>query len=218
MAWEVPIRRVGASLGSGDYDELRIETERGDVAAREYPAAGARAGVVLVGGAGGGWDTPARGLYPRVAATLADENVAALRIRFRNPRDLDEATHDVLAGLSVLRGKGVRVLGLVGHSLGGAVVIRAAALADEVRAAVALATQSLGTDAAPRLAPRCALLLLHGTADRVLPVACSEEVYELAHEPKRMHLYEGADHGLEEAAEQVEREVLGFLRDRLRAA
>lgn len=48
-------------------------------------------------------------------------------------------------------------------------------------------------DVVNKIAPR-PLLLMHGTADRVIPAFQSEALYERAGEPKELWLVEGADH------------------------
>lgn len=193
------------------YQPVRLVTDRGDVACRFYEALGARRGAVWVGGAGGGWDTPARDLYPRLCQELLSEGIASLRVRFRNPRVLDEAVHDVQAGLAFLRGKGADTLALVGHSFGGAVVIQAAEADVAVRTVVALATQSYGAEPAARLGPRCSVLLIHGTADEVLSAGCSRHVYHIAQDPRRLILYPGAGHVLDEAADEVHQVVRDWI-------
>lgn len=200
------------------YQPVRLVTNRGDVACRFYEAPGARHGAVWVGGAGGGWDTPARNLYPRLCQDLLREGVASLRVRFRNPRVLDEAVHDVQAGLAFLRGKGVDVLALVGHSFGGAVVIQAAEADAGVRTVVALATQSYGAEPAAWLGPRCSVLLLHGTDDEVLPASCSRHVYHIAQDPKHLILYPGTGHVLNEAADEVHQVVRDWILSALGSA
>ncbi len=52
------------------------------------------------------------------------------------------------------------------------------------------------------LAPK-PLLLIHGTADVILPPRCSELIYERAAEPKRLMLFEGADHRLTGKGEEL---------------
>jgi esterase/lipase len=47
------------------------------------------------------------------------------------------------------------------------------------------------------------ILLIHGTDDDVLPSTCASYVYNKASNPKRIILFEGAKHGLDEAAEEV---------------
>jgi fermentation-respiration switch protein FrsA (DUF1100 family) len=53
-----------------------------------------------------------------------------------------------------------------------------------------------------RLAPR-PLLLVHGTADTILDCAASQDIYDRALEPKRLVLYEGADHSLVSCADEL---------------
>lgn len=48
-------------------------------------------------------------------------------------------------------------------------------------------------EAAPQLAPR-PLLLIHGTADSLIPVEHGKRVFEAAGQPKELWLYEGVDH------------------------
>jgi hypothetical protein len=106
----------------------------------------------------------------------------------------------------------VASVALVGHSFGGAVVIQAAAASPAVRTCVPMSTKSYGADAAAELSPRCSILLAHGTADEILPPRCSEYVYRIAGEPKKLLLKEGARHGLDEWAD----ELPGILRDWIR--
>ena len=138
-------------------------------------------------------------------------------MRFRNPTDLEEAVHDVSTGLRYLQQEGVERLGFVGHSFGGAVVIEASTTTPLARAVVTLATQSYGADRVGKLNRNCAILLIHGTRDHVLAAANSQYVHRLAHEPKRLQLYPGASHGLDEAAEDVEQLVYEWLMTYLQA-
>lgn len=203
-AWPPEAQLTGVEdQGEKDgYRQLVLRTARGPVHARLYGTPGAQAAAIMVGGVGGGFASPARGLYARMCQRLCSEGIAALRVRFRDPRQVREAAHDVLAGVRVLGEAGVSRVGLVGHSFGGAVVITAGAVAEEVVTVVALSSQSYGADQAANLAPR-SLLLVHGTADEVLPPACSRYIHELARPPKRLHLLRGARHGLDEAREEV---------------
>lgn len=173
-------------------------------------AGGAVAGVLMVGGVGGGFDSPARGLYERLSAELLTTGRAALRVRFRDPRDLDDCTTDVRAGIAVLAEHGVTRTALVGHSFGAAVVIRAAAAEPRVATVITLAAQSHGADAAALLGTR-PLLLVHGTADRVLPASCSAWIAEIASGPAELVLVDGAAHGFDADAEHVDELVRGWL-------
>ncbi|HUE75938.1 MAG TPA: alpha/beta hydrolase [Chloroflexota bacterium] len=200
------------------YQEVRLATSRGDIDCRYYRAPNAQKGAIWVGGVGGGFDTPAQGIYPRLCEDLVSEGTSSLRVRFRHPTILTEAVLDVLAGLNYLENEGVRAAALIGHSFGGAVVIQAAAQAPLVRTIVTLATQSYGTTPVSNLGPGCSVLAIHGLADRVLPYSCSEAVARNAHEPKKLILYEGADHSLDEVAEEVYRAVRDWIVERLSEA
>lgn len=207
--------RLGAA-GVEGYRPVILETDRGAVEARHYAADGASRGAVWIGGVGGGFDTPARGLYPRLAGDLRDHAIQSLRVRFRYPTKLDEAVHDTLAGLDFLAGQGVERAAVIGHSFGGAVAIQAAAARpDLVRAVVTLATQGYGTDAAQTL--DVPLLLIHGEADEILAPQCSMYVHRMAREPKKLVLMPGAGHCLDETAEAVCREVGDWLKEGLGA-
>src|SRR3712207_5545631 len=63
---------------------LRLNTDRGDIIGRYHPvtanAPTKELGVVWVGGAGGGLDGPARGLYVEAAERLQAAGVAGLRL------------------------------------------------------------------------------------------------------------------------------------------
>ncbi len=205
---DIPEREAG-------YRPLILETDRGKVPCRYYAAPGAHKGVIWVGGTGGGWDTPARGLYPHLAKELMEEGFSSLWVRFRVSTWLRECVCDVAAGLLYLADEGVRVAGLVGHSFGGAVVIRTAAGSTMVRTVVALAGQSSRAEQASQLGPRCSLLLAHGTGDEVIPSSCSESIFHLAREPKELVLFEGAGHALDEAAADVRELVRAWLKARL---
>lgn len=193
------------------YDTVEIATDRGAILCHYYEAQGARDGVVMVGGVGGGFDTPARGLYSRLAQDLPNHRISALRVQYRHPADLVESTLDAILGLRYLESRGITAAGVVGHSLGGAVAIQAAANVPAVRAVVTIATQAAGTGPITTLTGRVAILLVHGDADPVLPYASSEEVYQRAGEPRRLIIYEGAGHTLDETAESLYVEVEEWL-------
>jgi hypothetical protein len=211
--------RRGGRTAEG-YETVVLATSRGDVETRYYAASGgaaATAGAVFVGGAGGGFDTPVRGwLYPRLSEQLSrDDAIACLRVRYRHPNDLAESTLDVMAGVAFLESEGVEHIALVGHSFGGAVVIQAAAASPSVRTCVPMSTQTYGVDSAPDLSPRCSILLAHGKADDVLPHRCSEYVYGIAREPKKLLLKEGARHGLDEWSDELPGILRAWIRTEL---
>ncbi len=211
---------IGGRAEDGHHP-VRMETDRGTVEARHYPAGpagpgGGRLGAVWLGGAGGGFDSPARGLYPRLCAELAGAGITSLRIRFRNPHSLEEAVQDTLSGLTFLGRQGVHHVALTGHSFGGAVAVQAAASnRGAVCTVVTLATQGFGTEPVRDLG--CPILLVHGEADEVLSPLCSIHVHRMAREPRKLVLMPGAGHRLDETAEAVCREVRDWIRANLRA-
>ena len=181
---------------------------------------GASNAVIWVGGVGGGWDTPARELYPHLCQKLIIKDINSLRVCFRYPTDLYKSVLDVIEGIHFLEQQGVESVGLVGHSFGGAVVIQAgtASSSDTVRTVVTLSTQSYGAEGVSRLKQGSSILLIHGTDDKVLPPYCSSYVYSLANDPKEIIFYRGATHGLDEAAEQVHQMVHDWLVKHLKKA
>lgn len=203
------------SVGDEGFRTVTMETDRGPVEGRFYPAPGPDGGAAVaalwVGGIGGGFDSPARGLYPRLCADLVGDGIASLRVRFRDPRDLEEAVHDVLCGLTFLGRQGIHHVALVGHSFGAAVAIQAGASnRGAVCTVVALATQGHGTEPARDLP--CPILLIHGEADEILSPGCSLHVHRIAREPKKLVLIPGSGHALDETSEAVCREVRDWLR------
>jgi len=92
-----------------------------------------------------------------------------------------------------------------------AIVAQAAANSDGVRSVVLISTQSHGIEAIAQVRSCCSTLVIHGTADEVLPPECSTYAYDLAPEPKRLSLYEGAHHGLDEGGVRLRREVCDWI-------
>ncbi len=179
------------------WEGRTLETRGGPVQVRWYVPSAANAAVAFVGGVGGGFDTPGRDLYPRLAEDLAAAGVGSLRVRFRDPRSLPEATSDLCAGIDALQSSAsIAQLAVVGHSFGGAVVIRAALARPSVVAVVTLATQSAGTDRVGDLARP--LLLIHGDEDLVLPWQASAAVARRAGDVADLRILHGAGHGLSE--------------------
>ncbi|MDP6040722.1 MAG: dienelactone hydrolase family protein, partial [Candidatus Latescibacteria bacterium] len=126
---------------------------------------------------------------------------------FRNSGEFEDSEHDVEAGLSYLYREGFRSVALVGHSFGGAVVIRVATRVSMVRTVVTLASQSSGADGVADLGVDCSILLLHGTDDPIVPHGCSQYLHELAQAEKKLLLCPGADHFFEPLGEIVQQRI-----------
>jgi hypothetical protein len=193
-------------------ERLRLETNAGTIHGRLHPSeADGDAAVLWVFGAGGGLGGPAGGLYPRLAEQLRPQGVSSLRLDYRRAGYLEESVLDTLMGIAYLQTRGKTRVVLVGHSFGGAVVITAGAVSDEVVAVAALSSQTYGAGAVGRLSPR-PVLFIHGEADEVLPDTCSRSLYAKADEPKELILYPGCRHGLDQCREELDRNLLAWLR------
>ena len=211
---ELSIQGVTAHERADGAVDVSISTSRGELAAILHPCEGESGAALFIGGALGGFDGPGHGLYPRLAATLTDPEepggLTSLRLHYRRPGEFQECVLDVLGGLSFLKGIGARRVAIVGHSFGAAVAIKAGELSEQVTGVAALSSQLHGTHSVERLAPK-SLLLAHGTADGVLECAASRDIYDRALEPKRLVLYEGADHMLAQCADELFELLRGWL-------
>lgn len=106
--------------------------------------------------------------------------ISSIRVHYRYPTHLDESIIDIIAGIEFLEHTGIQPVGFVGHSLGGSVVIEAAAaVANIIRTVVTLSTQKYGAvDTVSQLRQCCSILLIHGTDDDILLPSCSSCVYK----------------------------------------
>jgi len=202
---------------------LRLRTTRGEIPlivhapevhAPEASAAEAPARAVLcISGALGGFDGPGM-LYVRLGQELPRLGITLVRLNYRMPNEFGECVLDTMAGLTFLKAMQYERAAIIGHSFGGAVAINAGTLAPMVTTVIAVSSQLAGAHVVAELAPR-PLLLLHGTADAILPHECSERLYERAREPKTLELFPGVGHRFTEAADQLLETVRGWLLERV---
>ena len=204
-------------VDEGELDPLRLQlrlgTTRGDIEALLDVSDGQPGAVVFCSGAMGGEHEvigPGGRVYERLAGELPALGVSTLRIHYRMAGEFEECVLDVLGACSFLSGVGAERVVLVGHSFGGAVVIKAGQILPIVCGVVSLSPQLFGTRQVEQLGKP--LLLVHGTADAILHHAASEDIYERAQEPKRMVLIPNGGHGLAEDPETVHDEVSSFIR------
>jgi fermentation-respiration switch protein FrsA (DUF1100 family) len=211
---DLRLNRVAAAPGEveGTFRVL-LDTTRGEIEGVLHPVEGGTGAVVCVGGAMGGLDGPAEGLYPRLAGLLGERSITTLRLHYRQPNALEECVLDVLAGCSFLRGLGATDLTLVGHSFGGAVVIKAGQFFPIVRGVASLSPQLYGTRQVEQLGRP--LLLVHGAADTILSHEASEDIYRRAADPKRIVLFADTGHSLVQAKAQVDGLLADWLAARL---
>jgi hypothetical protein len=199
---ELAIENVAMHPEADGNLRVMIATTRGEIRAVLHPSATQPGAVIYVGGAMGGFEGPARDLYGRLADRLRPQ-LSGLRVHYRKPGEFEECVLDVLAGVSFLRGIGATGgIALVGHSFGGAVVIKAGELSPSIAGVAALSPQLYGTRTVERLGKP--LLLVHGMRDGVLDHAASEDIHARARDPKRLVLYADADHSLDQAAADLE--------------
>lgn len=203
----VPLNEEGTVL------QVRLETTRGAIEGILHPVEGGTGAIICVGGAMGGLDGPADKLYERLATLLAPSRVTVLRLNYREPNNFEECVLDTLAGCSFMRGIGAVELALVGHSFGGAVVIKAGELHDGVRGVVSMSPQLYGTREVENLGKP--LLLIHGMSDTVLNHEASEDIYRRALEPKRIALFAEAGHSLIQAKDQIDQLLTEWIPARL---
>ena len=193
---------------------LEVYTRSGLLSVVWHGDPGARAAVLMGGGAMGGTLGPAGGIYHDLGTTFAARGIGTLRVGYRMPGHLESCVHDMAAAAQLAAGRGAERFVSVGHSFGGAVAIGVAVAlagdADErdepVVGVVTLATQSAGCEIAGRLGGR-PLLLVHGDADEILPVMCSEVVHRMAGSGELV-VYPGTGHLLQEAGAEL-RTLLG---------
>jgi dienelactone hydrolase len=190
---------------------IDVPTSKGMLACRYHPAADGDVAVLWVFGAGGGWGGPAGGLYPRLAAQSLDDGVSSVEVAYRRPGHMRDCVYDVLAAMDWLQGQGRRRTVLVGHSFGGAVVLNAAAESDGVIAVASLSPQSYDANGVIHLRGR-PVIFIHGAGDEVLPDRCSRDLYRTASEPKQLVIYPGCRHGLDQCREELDRDLLAWLR------
>ncbi|TDT14747.1 hypothetical protein BDK89_0303 [Ilumatobacter fluminis] len=175
-----------------------------------------QAAIVGCGGAMGGVLGPGHGLYTTLADRWADRGVATYRVGYRIPNDLDRCAHDVACAVEMAVADGAEHVVVMGHSFGGAVVIRTAVvMMAEVDGVVTFATQSAGCEVAGALAGR-PLLLFHGEHDDILPPQSSEMVRMIAGYgdleilPNDGHLLGRSDDAIVERLDEWLPGVLGF--------
>jgi hypothetical protein len=193
---------------------LKLRTTRGDIPIIVHAAETPGRAVLCISGALGGFDGPGM-LYVRLGQELPRLRITVARLNYRMPNEFGECVLDTMAGLTFLKAMRYERAALIGHSFGGAVAINAGTLAPPmVSTVIAVSSQLAGAHVVAELAPR-PLLLLHGTADTILPHECSERIYDRAREPKTLKLFPGVGHRFTEAADELLETVRDWLVSRL---
>jgi pimeloyl-ACP methyl ester carboxylesterase len=212
---ELSLRIVGIEPGGeiAGARSLRLRTTRGEIPIIVHAADAPGRAVLCISGAIGGFDGPGK-LYVRLGQDLPPTGITVVRLNYRMPNEFGECVLDTMAGLAFLKAMQYERAALIGHSFGGAVAINAGTLAPMVTTVVAVSSQLFGAHVVAELAPR-PLLLLHGTADTILPHECSERLYERAQEPRTLKLFPGVGHRFTEAADELLETVRDWLVERV---
>lgn len=190
-------------------ERLRFTRDGGAFEGRLFPATSGDAAVLWVFGSGGGLGGPAGGIYPRLGAALALRGVASLELDYRRPGDVAACVDDVACGIAHLEQLGRRRIVLVGHSLGGRVVIEAAARHASVIAVAAMSSVDAPEGAVEALETR-PLLLVHGEADDVTPAENARRLFRRAHDPQLL-LYPNCAHGLDQCGNALDRDLAAWI-------
>ena len=201
--WDVGEDQVGRGL--------LLVTNRGPIQTiiHHDPTIPTHRGIVWVGGARGGFEGPAGSMYKLLGDGLSP-GITSIRLDYRQPNVLVECVMDTLAALSFLSGTGHTDVILVGHSFGGAVVIKAAPYSEVVKGVIALSSQTFGAGDVSQVAPS-PILLVHGERDTVLSQESSLKIFEWAEEPKELRLIPENGHGLQESAQEIRQLVSEWL-------
>lgn len=189
--------------------DVVLITSRGDIQCILHSASG-EAAVIWVCGALGGLDGPSFGIFKELGQELITEEITSLRLDYRVPGYVPQCALDVLIGIHFLSQEGVKNIGLVGHSFGGAVVIQAGVMSPQVKTVVGLSSQTYGAHPVNRLSPR-PLLLVHGERDQNLSADCSRQIYQWAGEPKELVIYKDNGHFLRECHDELHDLLKGWL-------
>ncbi len=136
--------------------------------------------AILLSGAGGGVVGPSS-IYLSIADKLASlsRGIPILRLDYRYPARNKHCVSDVVAAMNFLqKDYAVDRFLLVGWSFGGAPVFSVGGKDDRVTGCATIASQTSETEGIVQIARKnVPVLLMHGTADRILSPSCSESLY-----------------------------------------
>ena len=199
-----------------DFRHLEIYTLRGLLTLLWHGPVDAPEVVVTCGGGMGSLLGPAEGLYHDLGVRFAARGIGTIRVGYRKPNDLARCVHDMAAPAALAGRRGARRFVTIGPSFGGAVAIQTGAvLGTHCRGVVTLSTQSAGCEVASELG-ETPLLLIHGTADEILPPETSAVVQMLAGHGEIV-LLPGEGHLLSGAADEIRERLDEWIPEHLAA-
>lgn len=192
---------------------MTISTSLGSLQGTWRPTSVTRAAAILLPGVASSFsvDTP---LLDDLSARLQQAGVSTLQLE-PCPTDFYDGLVCLLSALASLRRQGVDRMALIGMGSGASLAIGAGSVCDAVTCVAAVAPFITAIDFVADVAPR-RLLLLHGSADTIAPVAISRQLYARAADPKELVIYPGERHDFtlyrEEALEKLTTWTRGLLR------
>ncbi len=187
--------------------KLTFQTNRGQFDALARLGRGMTHGVVMLGEYGD-FAGPST-IYPELAGELAWRGFGSLRLSYRSPGDCVQCGLDALLALQYLYDEGIQHTVMIGWSFGAAVAVAAGSVGRTVRGVASLSV-STAEGCCTKYLRRKPLLVIHGEADRVAPIAGSRQLYEEAGERRRMLIYPGARHDLAEVRDTLLRDLVDW--------
>lgn len=197
----------------GAFRPAVLDTSNGIVETRWYEVPKAEVAILWLGDDRGGFDSPADGLFDRLAERFRAQQVASLRVQYRVPSDATQNGLDALVATAVLQKLEVSRVVVVAWGLGAVGAFAVMERFPTAAAVALLAPRGMKPAAAADLGRP--LLILHGTGDRVAPTQASRDLLAKASEPKRIVYYPDADHDLAGVAGEVEAELATWLERQL---
>lgn len=166
--------------------------------------------------------------WEREALRFAEEGYLVLSYRFRYPPRTNRFTaamanqtvDDLQAAVTFARTRGAQTIVLLGASLGGMATAKVAASIQPAAMVVISAPADLlefdfqvtADELAAITAPK---LFVASQDDTIVPNAATQQMFDLAAEPKEMQLYPGSAHGVQlfttEQAPDLRRRLLAFV-------
>jgi hypothetical protein len=190
---------------------VTIQTKRGPISMHYYPGKNANTGLVVVGGIGTGFDSPAAGLYERLGNDLTASGVSNVHLCFRQIDPFPDTVHDVRAAVKWLNQLGLKKVIAIGHSLGGASVISAASYEPSVIGIATLCSQPYGANRVHTMTDK-RLFIGAGLFDVVEPPCWSSSIYREARCDKQLHYYP-AIHTLDSSGDAVYKDLHKWIID-----
>ncbi|MDQ5964834.1 MAG: hypothetical protein QG625_989 [Cyanobacteriota bacterium erpe_2018_sw_39hr_WHONDRS-SW48-000098_B_bin.30] len=190
---------------------VTIQTKRGPISMHYYPGKDASTGLVVVGGIGTGFDSPAAGLYERLGNDLTASGVSTVHLCFRQIDPFPDTVHDVRAAVKWLNQLGLKKVIAIGHSLGGASVISAASYEPSVIGIATLCSQPYGANRVHTMTDK-RLFIGAGLFDVVEPPCWSSSIYREARCDKQLHYYP-AIHTLDSSGDAVYKDLNKWIID-----